>query len=202
MEPILSILICSLESRSESFNRLLNKLQKQSENLPVEILYDIDNGEITIGSKRNKLIKKSQGEYVCFIDDDDDIDDNYISLILRALETKPDCVGIAGKIRLNNTENTFQHSLKYQGWYSINNQHYRSPGHLNPIKRSIALTVSFPEKSYGEDRVFMTNIREKLKIEVNIDKPIYFYTPSKQDIRKIRKIVRDIAIKEYFDRMK
>ena len=69
---LLSVLTCSLKSRSQVFKRLENILKKQIFNTnQVELLANIDNGEKTIGCKRNELLNAAKGQYVVFIDDDD-----------------------------------------------------------------------------------------------------------------------------------
>ena len=84
----LSVLICTIPERKEKFDILLNKLQFLSINKDVEILCDNRaRGTVTIGQKRNDLINKSTGDYISFVDDDDDISNNYFDLILNAIET-------------------------------------------------------------------------------------------------------------------
>ena len=87
----LSILICSVENneRQESLNKLVHELNHQvcsnyAENI-VEILVEKDNGTMSVGEKRNVLIDKANGEYICFIDDDDYVAENYLNLILQNL---------------------------------------------------------------------------------------------------------------------
>ena len=148
---------------------------------PVEILVSADNGELSIGRKRNKLIDKARGQYIAFIDDDDDISDNYIALIMKALEKSPDCVGLRGKILYEGVFAEFRHSIQYQGWYTSNDVFYRTPNHLNPIKKSKATQVPFNNSDFGEDQSYSHTIRRLLKTEVFVDEVIYFYTPAKRD---------------------
>lgn len=89
----LSILICSLDERKDKLKKLTDILNKQT-NDNVEILANVDNRTKSVGMKRNELVKEAQGQYVCFIDDDDEIAPNYIPKIMDAIETSPDVVGI------------------------------------------------------------------------------------------------------------
>ena len=60
----LSILICSLNSRNEKFlSRLKYNLSSQLTD-EIEVLIASDNGEMTIGEKRQKLLEKAAGEYI------------------------------------------------------------------------------------------------------------------------------------------
>jgi len=178
----LAILICSLESRKDQFLELLNDLTNQVEDIDdVRIIFEVDNGEMPIGKKRNLLLERAESEYVCFVDDDDQVSNKYVKKILAAIESKPDCVGI----KLNYFENGLyrgvaHHSIKYDSWRTIPLEgrivfFERSPNHLNPIKTELAKLVRFPEIDHGEDLVWSTEIQQYLKEEIEIDKPIYNY---------------------------
>jgi len=173
----LSILICTLESRKAMFNQLMVSLkaQKTSE---VEILHECDNKELSIGEKRNKLLKRATGDYVAFIDDDDWIDNRYVELILKALKGKPDCVNLIGIMSTNGrNERRFEHSIKYFNYFELNTIYCRPPNHLNAIKRSIALKFKFPEINMGEDTDWAMQISRSMLLqkEAVIDIPIYHY---------------------------
>jgi hypothetical protein len=179
---IWSILICTLEERKNSFNRLYDKLKKQINELglndQIEILYFLDNREHTIGNKRNVLLKRSCGKYTCFADDDDDVSDNYIKTIYERLIKNPDCVSLTGIITVNSLNpKLFIHSIKYDSWFEKDNVYYRPPNHLNPIKRSIAVQFLFPEINNGEDADWSMRLArsELLKNEEVIETPYYFY---------------------------
>jgi glycosyltransferase involved in cell wall biosynthesis len=179
MEKKLSILICGIKERESILMNLARILKLQGDGR-IEILANIDNGESSIGKKRNELLESSKGEYVCFVDDDDNVSPFYIHNIIKALEGNPYCVGIKGIIvQKNHKPKTFIHSIKYKDWYEENGIYYRCPNHLNPIKREIAKTVGFPNLSYHEDKDFSIRVKDFLKIENFIDDPIYFYYPSK-----------------------
>ncbi len=110
----LSVLVCTIPERFDKFNALLRKLNLLSFNLGVEILHDNSpKGTKTIGGKRNDLLNKAVGEYVCFVDDDDDISDDYFTEILKAIESKPDCVGF--EIACNMEGKKVNFSLKHLG---------------------------------------------------------------------------------------
>lgn len=177
-----SILICTLEKRKQSFDFIYNKLQQQIHDNglddKVELLYFSDTGENTIGFKRNALLQQSKGLYTNFMDDDDDVADNYISMIHEKLQLNPDCVSLMGIITTNGKDpKKFIHSIKYHSWFAKDGIYYRPPNHLNPIKRSIAIQFLFPEKNYGEDAVWSMAIAQSglLKKEEWIDTPYYYY---------------------------
>lgn len=177
-----SILICTLEERKDSFDRLYKKLMDQIERCglekEIEILWFLDNREASVGYKRNFLLQSSQGEYINFIDDDDDIHDNYIHMIYEKLKKGPDCVSLIGVITTDNRlPKKFIHSIKYTSYFEKNGVYFRPPNHLNPIKRSIAIQFSFPDKYTGEDTDWAMMIAHSglIKTEEEIKVPYYFY---------------------------
>ena len=183
---ILSILICSLIERKRELDFICNKLQdqgmiydKDQKFARIEYITEIDNREKTIGEKRNILLSRARGEYICFVDDDDDVSNDYIESIMKALESKPDCVGIEGIIDYMGIKGIFKHSRQFQSWYTGPDAFYRTPNHLNPVKREIALRIGFPPKSFGEDQIYSDGIKRMLKTEVYINHPIYFYKKEK-----------------------
>lgn len=181
---LFSILIPTLESRKERFSRLYEKLGKQiAENSlvsEVEVLYFLDNKEHSLGFKRNELIRMAKGKFIAFADDDDDISDDYVSLICRVIKENPDidCIGIKGIITFNGKEpHIFIHSLKYKEYFSRGGVYFRPPYHLNPIRREIACRYKFEDINYSEDIDWaMRMCRDRaLQKEYFIDKAIYFY---------------------------
>lgn len=177
-----SILICTLDERSEPFTFIYNKLHKQivDNHLEdkVEILFFKDNRENTVGFKRNSLLKESRGSYTNFIDDDDDIHENYVAMIHEKLKNKPDCVSLVGIITFNDQHPTkFIHSVKFNKYFQANGIYFRPPNHLNPMKRSTAIQFLFPAISYGEDTDWAMRISNAklLHKEEEITIPYYFY---------------------------
>ena len=177
----LSILICSLNEREKMLNKLLEQLRSQKTSA-VEILVEKDNGKMLIGDKRNLLLKNSTGKYVAFIDDDDEISEDYIPKVLKAIQSEPDCCGLEGIVTTDGRKRRkFIHSLKYNRWFESKGVYYRNPNHLNTIKRDIALKVGFSSKSHGEDRDFSMAVLPHLKTEEYIEGPIYYYKYVKKD---------------------
>ena len=172
----LSILICSLSRRAALLSRLMNVLRPQL-NDSVELLVEIDNGEITTGAKRNILLDRAEGKYCAFVDDDDLVSADYCARILEAVKTNPDCVGFTGQITFQRRKisKDFVHSLTINKWYEQNGVYYRCPNHLNPIRTSIAQSVRFKDITVGEDKDFSDRIRPLLKRGVDLDKPFLYY---------------------------
>ena len=116
-DAMLSILIPTLTDRERMLSRLMDKLNSIIRNYPVEILIEEDQGQLTTGAKRNKLVDRANGLFSAFIDDDDDVPEWYFDSIFRLLHNEPDCdcIGFKGLImwsdpqRRQRTE-TFKHA--------------------------------------------------------------------------------------------
>ena len=174
MAPIkLSILIATMPSRQLKFENLLYILEEQCGD--VEIISDGEMG-YNIGAKRNLLVKRALGEYIVFVDDDDFVSDDYIEKILAATESKPDCIGISGTIKINGgAEQQWHISKDYGSWYENSCIYYRTPNHISPVRRELALQVGFKEISFGEDYDYSKRLLPLLKTEVKVPGNIYLY---------------------------
>ena len=179
---ILTLLIPTIADRREMFENIYSILKtqilKNQNKNKIEIL--VDNSNNTIGAKRNNLLEKSKGEYIAFIDDDDEVSSDYIDTLINAIKSKPDCVSLRGVITWNGSNpELFEHSVKYSAYATTTNEikYERFPNHLNCIKSSIAKQFKFKEINFGEDTDWATQIFQSglLKKEVYIDKVLYHY---------------------------
>lgn len=177
----LSILICTLPKRLKEFISISGEVNYQIivNDIKAEVLYD-DSEFDSIGEKRNRLLGMANGEYVCFVDDDDDISNDYINLLMEGINKGVDCCSLKGVITTDgHNPEIFEHSIKYREWKTTNNEikYERYPNHLNCIKSSIAKQLNFPEKNFGEDHDWSKQLYESglLKTEHYIEQPIYFY---------------------------
>jgi len=172
---ILSILICTIPKRRDMFDRLLFDIRSQVSRSGVDIEILADNGPESVGFKRQKLIEAAQGDYVCFVDDDDNISATYISSILTALSTGPDVVGFCGIITTNGRHAKRFKISKLCNYEEKRGVYYRYNNHLSPVKRSIAVQVGYKDMSHGEDFDYATRLQPLVKTEVFIDQNLYYY---------------------------
>jgi len=182
--PKLSLLLATVQSRADLFAKLKSELDRQAEGKPVEILVACDNKEISIGKKRDNLLRLATGDYILFVDDDDWIAPDYVDKLLAALETNPDCVGFLFECSRDGRKyGMAKVSLKYRAWADNVDgyKHVRNPHHKVPVKREIALAVGFPDMRYGEDKVYSDGILPYLKTEVFINEALYFYRFSNKE---------------------
>lgn len=173
----LTILIPTLPKRVHLLNRLLQVLLPQVDANVIEVLFNSDR-DCTIGEKRNRMIAQAKGEYVCFIDDDDLVSDDYVSLIMQGIDKGVDCCSLTGLYKPDNgPEQVFIHSIKYNEFFERDKILYRCPNHLNAVKREHALRCPFPHWDRSEDSHYAFKLRDAglLKTEYMIEKTIYIY---------------------------
>ena len=188
----LSVLMLSIPSRNNQMIGLFNKLQAQvdflSERQSVELLVLMDNFSKSIADKRNDLLRASRGEYVAFIDDDDDVSENYIAELIGAIDSgnSPDCI-------------TFKQHCLIDGdammvTFGIGNPHgemvrghsgslmniKRPPYHMCLWRRELALSEQF-NPVYGkngqstEDIDWLLRLYPKTKTEIHVDAVLHHY---------------------------
>ena len=176
----LSILIPTLLERQDRFQMLVERTlcpQLKKFDGEVEVIAYFNNGERPLAHIRQDLMEEARGEYVCFVDDDDQVPPYYVEKILKAIESKPDYVGwrMQAYWDMKKLKPTF-HSLKYESWSEDSKGFYRNTSHLNPIRRELALKEKFRFiKDKPEDQRWASAIAKHLKTEEYIDDVMYHY---------------------------
>ena len=178
----LSILICHLPNRAECFRALILELYRQIGNQfhnLVEVLVCSDEKPVTTGEKRNKLLDRAKGNYIVFIDDDDEVTDDYVSEMLKGIESGADCLGIKGWMTWDEgrrVEWEISKDFFNEDDHSTGTLRYkRSTNHITAVKRELALQARFPEISNAEDKAYSDKLLPLLKTEYKIDKLLYHY---------------------------
>jgi glycosyltransferase involved in cell wall biosynthesis len=178
---LLSILVATLDTRRARFEALRGELLRQLEGHPeVELLWAPDDGSATVGAKRNALVRHATGEYVSFVDDDDEIHPRYVELVTDALAARPgaDCVGITVAMRFREgTMRRLELSARYRDYSSAGGVYRRPPHHLNPVRRAIALRHPFHLLDRHEDQEWALRVAAAgaLREEVVVDEVLYRY---------------------------
>ena len=178
---LLSILIPTLTRRKETFIKLKTEIEKQS--LPfkdnIEIIELEDEGELTIGRKRNLLYEMAKGKYSVQWDDDDWIHENTIELIMNALDLNVDCITFDEYDLVNSKFYKTNYSLKNE--YEVYDKNgygiLKAPYPKCVIKTELARKIKFNENiKYAEDYHWSVQMKHILKSEYHIDEFIYIYS--------------------------
>lgn len=147
----------------------------------VEILQYMDSGEVSIGYKRQHMLESAQGIWVVSIDDDDLVSSNYLSLLLKEIESHPDAqaIAIGGFYRIPRLkEKPFicqfgtTKIVKYSKYVT------QPINHLCPVRTAIARKAGFPDQSGMEDIEYANRLIPLLdpnKVVLMSD-PIYIIT--------------------------
>jgi|694.fasta_scaffold27356_7 hypothetical protein len=178
-QPILSILTPSVPERVDShLKNLIQKIEKQIKDKKVEHLIFLDNKKRSIGEKRESLVNIAKGKYTTFVDDDDDISEDYVDSILEATKQNPDVITFKQKCIVNNNKPSvinFSLSNKINEDYIPDSIINRMPFHVCAWKSSIGKKYKFSDKNYSEDWFWASQLIKEAKTEVHIDKIIHTY---------------------------
>lgn len=181
-KPILSILICTVDTRSADFlPRLLEQLKPQL-TPEVELLYlgDIIGAgkPLSLGAKRNKMLQIAEAPSVVFIDDDDRVAPNFVSELLNAIEQKPD-VDIINYIVECSIDGAppmpVHYSVNYPAQLNLVDMYLRWPNALMCMRRDLAIQVGYNDMGFGEDTDFGIRLRNAAPKEHAINKVLYYY---------------------------
>lgn len=154
----LSILIPTLASRASLLVKLRHKLQKQLSTLgaaaQVQALTFKGSELYSAGAKKSRLLEEAEGEYVVFLDDDDEVSDDYLPEILRAIREHPgvDCIGMRGSVAANGEKpGKVVYSLSNPAASEIIGVYFRPPCPAMPIRRDVAGRFPYADITGGED---------------------------------------------------
>lgn len=181
----ISILIPTMTPRKALFAQVLNEIKRQAAECPeirTEILWESDNGELTLGQKRNVLVDRCSGKYHCFIDDDDILAPYYLRTFVPMIRSgiDYDCASFVGAHYMRGIFNKlFHHSLAYSRWAETSDRFIRTISPMNLIKTDIVRRVRYKDIRNTEDHEFSIRLMDSglLKTEYAIDpsRPIYHY---------------------------
>ena len=174
----LTIAICTVTERVNSFMPVVvTKLHKQALLFKnVEILYLGDNKKRPTGTKRNDLANLAQGKYIVYVDDDDDISDNYVAYLIEAAKTGCDCLCFKAKYYVDGKyRGIVDYSLEHKKDSNYKGLYNRIPNHITAIKTELVRRVKFKDMFVGEDADFAVRLYPKLKNEAVINETLYFY---------------------------
>ena len=176
----LSILTPTIRPRTEIAAELADRISWQVSLTPrgslVEHLLFSDNLTRSIGAKRQALVDIARGEYIAFVDDDDDISDDYVSSLLTAIETGADVITFRQRAIYNGLESEVVFGVNNQdeaftpGGFTL-----RAQWHVCAWKRAVIDGCQFGESNYGEDRVWCLQARQRIKTGFHIDRILHTY---------------------------
>ena len=190
MKPKLSILTPTIPGREKQLAELQENIHKQllhaggsimfsdhkSRMADVEHLCFCDNRTRSIGGKRQALVDIARGEYIAFVDDDDDISDDYVASLLNAIETGADVITFRQCAIYNGLKSEVVFGVKNQDQpFQPGGITLRAPWHVCAWKRERVAGCLFSESNYGEDIVWCIQARQRIKTAHHIDRILHTY---------------------------
>jgi len=165
--------------------RLVDKLEEQAQD-GVEILTFVDNMKRTIGEKRDNLLKLAKGEYFAFVDDDDDISNDYINELLKATESGCDVLLFKSEADVDGEKGIIEFDLQNENeQFEANETTKRQPFHINAWKTSKFRFFTFPNLMYGEDWLWAKEALTVAETQHKIDKVLHYYNFSSKITRAV-----------------
>lgn len=179
-EILLSCLVPTIpDRRGEYLPRMLDMLEKQAGNLPVEILSFYDNRRRSVGEKRNSLLREARGKFVVYLDDDDRVADDYIATLLGVIHDNPDAdVIVYDQLCSGHGPQPYicKYGIDYKYTkYAVNGVWTGKPAHTMPWRRELVRHVAYQDSNYGEDTDWVKRAVPLVKKQVRIDRVMYYY---------------------------
>lgn len=189
---ILSILCSTTPDREGMFARLYSEVFRQTEDLHtvhptlgrVEILVDDSkrflDGGLSIGKKREALLKRATGKYVAYLDSDEDVAPNYIEAMVRLCQLGADVITFRNISKFDTYWTFVDMSLNYK----VNDQaspNYitrRRPWHICPVKKEYAGLYNFDNSNYGEDWLWFEKVLTHCTTESHTNAVLHQYNHS------------------------
>lgn len=187
---LLSILIPTIPERHERFTKLYNEVMRQKTLFDsfhdtiglVEVVVDSSprflDGGLSIGKKREALVKKAQAKYLCFLDDDDSIAPNYLESLMRLCEQGKDVCTFRSMVKMENIWALIDMQLgqKENEQLTPDRTVNRPPWHICPMRSLYAKTFQFQDINNAEDFEWMQKVLNCCESEAHTDKILYQYT--------------------------
>ena len=178
--PILSILTPTIRGRESQLSKLQTSIEGQSLKLKnsawIEHLVLCDNRARSIGAKRQALVDIARGQYVAFVDDDDDVAPDYVESLLRAAEAGADVITFRQRAIYNGLESEVHFGVNNQdGQFTPGGITLRAPWHVCAWRRERVEGCLFAESNYGEDLVWCQQARQRIRTAHHIDRVLHTY---------------------------
>jgi glycosyltransferase involved in cell wall biosynthesis len=170
---------CYQSERFEAFSdagNLAYKIENQIGSLPVEHLLLCDNKSRSIGAKRQALLDIARGQYIAFVDDDDDISNDYVQAILAGIATGADVITFHQRAIYNGLESEVHfNAANHDEPFTPGRITKRAPWHVCAWRRDLVAECVFGESNYGEDLVWARQARRRIRTAHHIPRILHTY---------------------------
>ena len=188
---LLSILIPTVQSREGLTRALIDHLLKQVGDLPAEVLWLGDNRKRRLGKKREALMKVAKGTYICHLDDDDFVTDDFIPTVVEAIRNNmgkyvisydsestlviPEWNTTANPFRVRTSISYENEAAKWEGgtWHDIK----RKPWQWCTWHSVLASRATCQDGNVDEDNFWLKQLWPDITpdLEHHIDRVLHYY---------------------------
>jgi hypothetical protein len=174
--PKLSVLIPTITEREAEANALFRSLENRVKGRGVEILMMRENLLCGIGEARNKLLRAAGGEYITFLDDDDDLLEGYFELVLSAIKRGKDVVSYDQHAVVDGAEGRITCRLGYEvGQFRPGGVARRPPWFWCAWRRELACAYAVPQVRKNEDFAWLQHLWMEAETETHIPQVLHRY---------------------------
>lgn len=180
-----TILVPSLGQRAPLMARLMANLMPQVDAAGgrVKVVGYWNNGEVPLIEVRQRLVESVTTDYLSFVDDDDVVARDFVPTILAVIDSNPgvEMVGFSCQCYTDSIrQGLAKVALKYRGWKEDRRvgEMYRDISHICPIRTDLVrehADFRLCTKHKAEDRLWVMQLRGKLRTDVVIDRTLYHY---------------------------
>jgi glycosyltransferase involved in cell wall biosynthesis len=189
---ILSVLIPTIPERVNMFTSLFNEVHRQIAYMDsvhptlgkIEVIVDDSprflDGGLSIGKKRQALLKRAEGNYVCFLDDDEGISPNYVETLVRLCQHNADVCTFRNISKLETYWMIVDMSIYYTNDEATSRFIVRRKAwHICPVRTHFAKMYQFEDTSYAEDWGWFEKVLKHCVTEAKTDAVIHEYRHGK-----------------------
>jgi len=174
-EYLLTVAICSLPGRLKSTGaRVIEELSRQAAGLPVQILSLTDNKTMSVGEKRNMLVADAKGTFISFVDDDDEVSQDYVATLLKSilLNDQSDCIAFKVDVKWDGVTRPCYYDPA-SAHCNFPDKFTRAPNHICCWRKSQLL--KFSDMNLGEDDEWSERMRPHCLRFYRINESLYTY---------------------------
>lgn len=167
-------LIIVNDGSTDNTNKILNEYKKKYQNIVI-----VERENKGISESRNDGLKIATGKYICFVDSDDFVDNNYLEELLNKMESD-DFDFVTANIYLTypNKEKKIEIDLKYDCLTLSDLKKYflsLYPVVWNKMYKKILLKDLKFSKTFAEDVKYLYELLPKVKKIGKVNKYLYHY---------------------------
>lgn len=177
-EVLLSVLIPALSSRKERSATLLENLANQADPR-LEVIVFMDNFDYPLGVKRNSMMDRAAGKYLCHIDDDEQLSPHFFKSLLPELQYGVDAIGYNASVIFNGTK---PFTVRTIWGAAVEQPRHEHGGYSNIVRpfwhwccwrTSLARQCRFPDHSNNEDWQWLCQIYTRIKTHRKLEESLF-----------------------------